>query len=137
MVMASPEGTELQTFPDGTSKHEINWHNGKKDGWEIKWHSNGQMLSKRKWVDGNPKPPGLVWDENGDRVIIKPDLDRDLCLFCGACVGVCPTNAMFLEYNDRDIWVDENCTDCLLCTRICPVGALSYPEVAQRNTTKI
>ena len=61
--MASPEGTELQTFPDGTNKHEINWHNGKKEGWEIKWYSNGQMLSKRKWVAGNPKPPGMIWDE--------------------------------------------------------------------------
>ena len=39
--MASPEGTKLQTFPDGTSKHETNGHNGKKEGWEIKWHSNG------------------------------------------------------------------------------------------------
>ena len=63
------------------------------------------------------------------------DLDKDKCLFCGACIGVCPTNAMLLEYNERNIWINEDCTDCLFCTRVCPVGALSYPEEPSRNTT--
>ncbi|HNV00918.1 MAG TPA: 4Fe-4S binding protein [archaeon] len=45
------------------------------------------------------------------------------CLYCGACVGVCPTQAITLK--DTRIEIDENkCISCGACVKICPVGAM-------------
>ncbi len=48
-----------------------------------------------------------------------------LCLHCGACVGVCPVNSIFMHeaYNT----FDDSCTQCGLCVRVCGVGAIDYP----------
>lgn len=56
---------------------------------------------------------------------MPPVVDRDTCMFCGACVGTCPFNSMLLR--EVEILIDDTCTDCRLCTRVCPVGALVYP----------
>ncbi len=52
-------------------------------------------------------------------------VDTGLCLHCGACVGACPTNAIFLT--EILITFDDNCTQCGLCVKTCPVGAIDYP----------
>lgn len=52
-------------------------------------------------------------------------VDDMLCMHCGACVGVCPTNAIFL--NEVYITFNEDCTQCGMCVRVCPVGAIDYP----------
>lgn len=49
--------------------------------------------------------------------------NKDSCLWCGCCVGICPENAIFL--NETVIEIDEEkCTDCMICVRGCPVGAM-------------
>jgi len=45
---------------------------------------------------------------------------------CGACVGTCPVNAMFLD--EYKVTVNDDCIACKLCTRTCPVGALTVVE---------
>ena len=41
---------------------------------------------------------------------------------CRRCVDICPHNAMFM---DGLLAINQNnCTGCLLCTTVCPVGAL-------------
>jgi ferredoxin len=50
-------------------------------------------------------------------------VDFRLCHFCGACVAVCPSNAVFLR--NSILLIDENtCTRCTVCIQACPVGAL-------------
>ena len=52
-----------------------------------------------------------------------PIINREACGYCGACVSVCPTNALELV----DIYVRQNlelCTGCLACVKVCPVGAI-------------
>ena len=45
------------------------------------------------------------------------------CLYCGACVGVCPTQAIVLK--DTRIFIDDKkCINCGACVTICPVGAM-------------
>ncbi|HDN80686.1 MAG TPA: geranylgeranyl reductase family protein [Chloroflexi bacterium] len=51
-------------------------------------------------------------------VYVRPSL----CSYCGACVSVCPQNALTLA--ETRLVVSEACTDCGLCVRACPVGAL-------------
>ncbi len=53
-------------------------------------------------------------------------VDQSICMRCGACVGSCPVNAMFLE--EFRVTVNDECIDCGLCTRCCPVGALEMLE---------
>ena len=54
--------------------------------------------------------------------------DREKCLECAGCVGVCPFGA--LDMFGLDLQIDaEKCERCGLCTRACPVGALKLKEV--------
>ncbi len=46
-----------------------------------------------------------------------------LCNYCGACVGSCPVNCIFL--NETRVEIDEEkCVKCGFCIRACPVGAI-------------
>jgi NAD-dependent dihydropyrimidine dehydrogenase PreA subunit len=47
----------------------------------------------------------------------------DKCMHCGACVGSCPKNAIFLA--EVVLQFGEECTRCGRCVKICPVGAIS------------
>ena len=52
-------------------------------------------------------------------------VDKDLCIGCGACTGVCPVTAMTLG-DDGKAQCDENvCVDCQTCIGTCPVSAIS------------
>ncbi|MEM3518996.1 MAG: 4Fe-4S binding protein [Candidatus Hadarchaeales archaeon] len=55
-------------------------------------------------------------------------VNGQLCLRCGACVSVCPVDA--IEATDGSVWATEKCTECGLCARICPVGAI---EIARKR----
>jgi len=51
-------------------------------------------------------------------------VDASKCTGCGACVEVCPCDA--LSVPDAVCVVDDGaCADCGACTGECPVGALS------------
>jgi len=50
-------------------------------------------------------------------------IDNKKCLRCGACVGVCPVNA--LRLTEHGVEVDKNkCVLCGTCVTICPVKAI-------------
>ncbi|MGC8581499.1 MAG: indolepyruvate ferredoxin oxidoreductase subunit alpha [Thermoplasmata archaeon] len=50
--------------------------------------------------------------------------DKDKCIYCGACVGSCPRNCIYLD--ETVIKFDESkCTKCNICVRFCPVGAIT------------
>lgn len=49
-------------------------------------------------------------------------VDYSLCHECGACVAVCPPDALFLSHH---LTVNqETCTGCDRCVKYCPVQAL-------------
>jgi len=54
-------------------------------------------------------------------------IDRGTCNTCGACVGVCPVNALTLEKNGVVIDRDK-CTECGACQKICPVAAIEIVD---------
>ncbi len=54
-------------------------------------------------------------------------IDRYKCGYCGACVAVCPADAISLV----SVWIsldEDKCTSCGVCAEICPVGALEIFE---------
>lgn len=57
-------------------------------------------------------------------------VDHNKCFGCGACIALCPTNAldlidMLAEVNQ------ESCTYCNHCIPSCPVFALKIEEIPQ------
>ena len=56
-------------------------------------------------------------------------IDEELCYGCGACIALCPTNA--LDLKDRLAIVEqEKCTLCEHCIPSCPVFALRIEGVS-------
>ena len=54
-------------------------------------------------------------------------VDEEQCYGCGACIALCPTNA--LDLVDRLAVVEQSdCTLCEFCIPSCPVFALSIDE---------
>lgn len=50
-------------------------------------------------------------------------VDKEKCIGCGACEGVCPVSAIKLEDGKSQI-DDEICIRCGTCEGICPVEAI-------------
>ena len=51
-------------------------------------------------------------------------IDKEKCTGCGACVDVCPVDALKLE-NDKAVVDPETCIDCGTCVDECPVEAIT------------
>ena len=65
------------------------------------------------------------------KVTIEPlsqDVKRndERCTHCGACTGICPSQALFIEdRSTMEVRFDEEaCVACELCVRICPPRAM-------------
>jgi ferredoxin len=54
-------------------------------------------------------------------------VDRRACMWCGACVGICPKNAITL-HETRIEFYDE-CNLCRMCVPSCPVGAIEMVKL--------
>jgi len=63
-------------------------------------------------------------------VTIQPlsqDIQRNdmKCTHCGACIAVCPTDALFVDRESMEIgFDDEECVACELCIKVCPPRAM-------------
>ena len=51
-------------------------------------------------------------------------VDSDVCIGCGACIGVCPVEAIHMS-DSQTAYVDAaECVACGGCTDTCPTGAV-------------
>ena len=47
------------------------------------------------------------------------------CVHCGACINVCPTNALTIDLETREVKFDSSaCIACELCVPACPYHAM-------------
>ncbi len=51
--------------------------------------------------------------------------DEDLCINCGLCTSVCPTNALFMAKDEMLEFDREKCVACQMCVTTCPMRAMS------------
>lgn len=50
--------------------------------------------------------------------------DEELCIHCGACISLCPTNVFRFNENYEVIIEERLCLHCGICVKACPVKAL-------------
>ena len=51
--------------------------------------------------------------------------NEEKCVMCGACTGICPTGALYMERPSMEVRFDgDQCVVCLLCTKVCPMRAM-------------
>ena len=55
-------------------------------------------------------------------------LDQNICVSCGACVKVCPKNAISIWKGCFAVVNEETCVGCGLCARTCPAGCIEVKE---------
>ena len=88
-------------------------------------NSNGTNLlidipeDKIKTITESLKNNNIIVNKKG-RIIV----DDDECIDCGACVSLCPTDALHLNAEERLELSYEKCIGCLLCLDACPRFAL-------------
>ncbi|MBN2025592.1 MAG: 4Fe-4S binding protein [Actinobacteria bacterium] len=47
------------------------------------------------------------------------------CTHCGACVAVCPTDALYVDRDSMEVvFNNEECVACELCVKVCPPRAM-------------
>ena len=52
-------------------------------------------------------------------------VNLDTCVGCGACIGVCPTEALLINAEGKAECNESLCIDCGACIGTCPVEAIS------------
>ena len=51
--------------------------------------------------------------------------DDDRCTHCGACITVCPTDALYMDKSTMKVVFDpDKCIACELCVKACPPRAM-------------
>ena len=69
-----------------------------------------------------------------ERLAGKIRRDDDKCFQCGACTGLCPVDALYIQRPEMAVVFDpERCTGCGLCVTGCPVRAMavSFDEIVE------
>ncbi len=57
----------------------------------------------------------------------------EVCFMCGACTGICPTHALYIDEKTREVIFDpDNCKGCGLCVAVCPVRAMEIRFAAEK-----
>jgi ferredoxin len=51
-------------------------------------------------------------------------INQEVCEGCGACVDVCPENAITMV-DDKAVVDAAKCTECGLCVDACPMEAIA------------
>lgn len=52
-------------------------------------------------------------------------VNKELCIGCGACVGVCPVSSLSMDGDGKAECDAATCIDCGACVGTCPVSAIS------------
>ncbi|MFO7899270.1 MAG: 4Fe-4S binding protein [Planctomycetota bacterium] len=95
---------------------------------EIEEDSDGMMVLGLRGEDGAVED-GLEFLESRG-VQIEPlqqdiRIDPEKCTHCGACVGQCPTGALYVQPGTREVALDsEKCIACRHCVPACPYQAI-------------
>ena len=55
-------------------------------------------------------------------------IDQKICVACGACMKVCPKNAISVYRGCYAVVDETKCVGCGLCAKTCPAGCIATGE---------
>ena len=66
-------------------------------------------------------------DEGVEVTLLSKNIhhNEDLCVNCGLCTSVCPTQALTMSGEDTLVFDSEKCVACQMCVTTCPMKAMS------------
>ena len=71
-----------------------------------------------------------------NRLLAKPFIRKEICIYCGTCVNMCPTTPKAVNWLDGDkarppVYDYRACIRCYCCQELCPEGAveLKVPQL--------
>ncbi len=74
------------------------------------------------------EPPGQAAEPPRTLRALSRIVDGDLCHRCGSCIGICPTGVLGTDSEGFPaVQRLSACTDCALCTRVCPGDEFDAP----------
>lgn len=71
-----------------------------------------------------------------ERLAGKVRRDEKKCFQCGACTGICPVGALYIQRPEMEVCFDpDKCTACGLCVTGCPVRAMEvcFDPMTEKN----
>jgi len=75
------------------------------------------------------------------RTVREEVVESGLCLGCGTCESVCPTDAINLEINEKGFYIpsidEKKCINCGLCVRVCPGLGIDVNKMNHRVFNKV
>ncbi len=73
-------------------------------------------------------------EQDFERVVI----DQEICITCGACVAVCPYQAIEIDNDGKIFLIWDKCKDDFSCIKVCPVNCIwkssEAPEESRHRT---
>ena len=80
--------------------------------------------------EGSSVEDAITWLEDQgvnvkplDRTVVRDD---DICTDCGACLVVCPSGALAIDLDTREVGFHaDKCVACGACVPVCPPRAMS------------
>lgn len=96
---------------------------------DITQESEGRMVLGLEG-EGSSVAYAIAWlEEQGvnvkplERTVVRDD---DICTDCGACLVVCPSGALAIDLDSREVDFDaDKCVACGTCVPVCPPRAMS------------
>jgi NAD-dependent dihydropyrimidine dehydrogenase PreA subunit len=58
----------------------------------------------------------------------KITLDSGKCIDCGACISLCPVDALKFDGKNNLYLQEDRCIQCKACVKACPMKALAIEE---------
>lgn len=55
-------------------------------------------------------------------------VDQKKCIACGACIEICPVEAISWDKNGKSFIDVKKCIKCHSCESICPVEAITIED---------
>lgn len=71
-------------------------------------------------------PLDCQWCHNPESIEMYPQLsyNNNKCLACGRCITLCPTDALYMNEDNKISITQGLCVDCLVCTDACPTRSI-------------
>jgi len=57
-----------------------------------------------------------------------PQIDKDKCIGCGACVAACPKQALEMDGDKAKLSFPDKCDSLQECVKSCPTEAITMVE---------